>query len=171
MSGSILVAYATKHGSTREVADAIAATLEHEGFDTHVQPAADVQRLEPYAGVVLGAALYMGRAHADARRFLAHHHEALRAIPFAVFGMGPLTTGADDVAGARKQLDHALQAVADVIPVSTAIFGGVVKPGELHFPFSHMKATDARDWPSIDQWTSELARLLKTRIPSPASTR
>lgn len=160
MPRSILITYATKHGSTRQVAEAIASKLEEGGLGVVLQPAAGVRDLEPYDGVVLGTALYMGRPHGDARRFLRRHHEALSRLPVAVFGMGPLTNGDADVEGARKQLGEALGKVTDVSPVSTAIFGGVVDPEKLRFPFSHMQASDARDWAVIEAWAEELGALL-----------
>ncbi len=60
---TILVAYATKRGSTREVAESVAETLRERGFAVDLQPAATIDGLGPYDGVVLGTALYMGRPH------------------------------------------------------------------------------------------------------------
>ena len=169
MSRSILITYATKHGSTRQVAEAIAGTLDEQGLSVHVESAADVHDLSTYDGVVLGTALYMGRPHADARRFLKRYHKALSAIPVAVFAMGPLTAGTDDIAGSKQQLDHALATVSDITPISTAIFGGVVDPAKLHFPFNHMEASDTRDWASIQSWAREVAALLEARQLAVAS--
>src|SRR5262249_36166346 len=59
----VLVAYATRHGSTKEVAQEIAATLDAEGMAVDVLPAANVGHLHGYDGVVLGGALYTGRLH------------------------------------------------------------------------------------------------------------
>ena len=80
--------------------------------------------------------------------------------------MGPLTLEEKDVAGSRKQLDSALQKEPDVHPVAAAIFGGVVDPAELHFPFSHMAATDARDWDGIAAWADEVAGLFRSAAQS-----
>jgi menaquinone-dependent protoporphyrinogen oxidase len=157
MTRPLLVAYATKHGSTQEVAAAIAESLREQGLEVEVQPAANVDDLTSYAGVVLGGALYTGRLHADARRFLRRHYKALEGLPVAVFAMGPPTTESPQVEGSWKQLRHALSGVPRVQPISTAIFGGVVDPSGLHFPFNHMPASDARNWESIDSWSRELA--------------
>ena len=157
MTKPVLVAYATKRGSTREVAEAIGAKLREYGLDVDVRTAEEPGTLAPYCAVVLGGALYMGRLHRDARRFLTSHRDALLQLPVAVFAMGPLTTSDDDVAGARKQLDAALGAVGELRPVSTAIFGGVVDPAKLRFPFNHMPAGDARDWAAIRAWAANLA--------------
>ena len=66
MPGTILVAYGTKHGSTREVAQAVAETLEEHGLEVETSPAARIDDVKPYAGVVIGGAIYMGRWHPDA---------------------------------------------------------------------------------------------------------
>jgi menaquinone-dependent protoporphyrinogen oxidase len=152
-----LVAYATKHGSTREVAEAVAAGLTERGCNVEVRPADEVTTLEPYGGVVLGGALYTGRWHRDARTFLKQHRRALAERRVAVFGMGPRTLAARDVAGSRAQVDKALAAVPEVRPVSVEIFGGVVDPPQLRFPFNRMPASDARDWDAIGSWAALVA--------------
>jgi menaquinone-dependent protoporphyrinogen oxidase len=155
----ILVTHASRHGSTREVAEAVAATLSAHGLSVNVMPAADVGHLRGYAGVVLGGALYTGRLHKDARRFLARHHDALETRTFAVFALGPRTLEPGDVAGSRAQLLRALASAPP--PASVAVFGGVVKPEELRFPFNRMPASDARDWAAIERWADELAARLR----------
>jgi menaquinone-dependent protoporphyrinogen oxidase len=87
MSGTILVAYGTKHGSTREVACAVAETLQEHELAVDTLPAARVDDLAPYTGVVIGGAIYMGRWHPDALGFLEQHRRALAAMPVAIFGM------------------------------------------------------------------------------------
>ncbi len=160
MNGSILVAYASAHGSTRQVAEAIGRRLVDRGLDVDLAPAGEVDDLGPYDGVVLGAALYAGRLHRDARRFLRRHHEELARRRFAVFAMGPATMSEHDVAGSWKQLDAGLAKARDVRSVTTAIFGGVVDPAQLRFPFNRMPASDARDWQAIERWADEVAAAL-----------
>lgn len=155
----IVVAYATKHGSTKEVADAIAQTLAMSGFEVDVRAAADVSELGAYDGVVLGGSLYMGRWHRDAIGFLQRHRGALDTIPIAIFAMGPQTLADADVASARSQLDHALAKVPNVSPAAVAIFGGVVDPTTLRFPLSRMPASDARDWDAIAGWAKDAATI------------
>jgi menaquinone-dependent protoporphyrinogen oxidase len=154
----VLVAYSSKRGSTREVAEAVGATLGEHGFDVDVRDAGSVDGVGGYSGVVLGGALYMGRLHSDARRFLRRHSAALGEIPVGVYAMGPKTLDEADVAGSRKQLDAALAKVPEVEPRATAIFGGVIDPKKLRFPFSRMPASDARDWEAIRTFADEVAR-------------
>ena len=157
---TVLVAYATKRGSTREVAEAVAETLREHGLSVELEPASAVTSLAPYEGVVLGGALYTGRWHHDARAFLAQHRHALAKRTVAVFGMGPRTLQEHDVAGSRAQLDKALAKVPEVTAASVAIFGGVVDPAALRFPFNRMPASDARDWDAIEAWSAEIAEAL-----------
>ena len=153
----LLVAYGSKHGSTQEVAEAIAERLAKKGFEVELRRAPDVPDLTPYDGVVLGGALYFGRWHDDAARFLAKHRRELTTKPPAVFGLGPRTANAQGLAESRAQLDKALAKVPEVEPRSIAVFGGVVDPTKLRFPLSRMPASDARDWDAIDEWAGEIA--------------
>ena len=68
---SILLAYASRYGSTQEVAETIAAALREAGLEVELQPMRDVRRLEPYDAVVLGAAIYNAKWHPDAHQFLS----------------------------------------------------------------------------------------------------
>jgi menaquinone-dependent protoporphyrinogen IX oxidase len=84
-------------------------------------------------------------------------------MPVAVFAMGPLTLEDKDVLDARHQLDGALAKVPDIEPIAVAIFGGVIDPAKLRFPFNRMPATDARDWAAIRDWADEIASVLSAR--------
>jgi menaquinone-dependent protoporphyrinogen oxidase len=158
MAGSILVTYGTKHSSTREVAEAVAETLGERGLHVETLPAAQVDDLAQYLGVVIGGAIYMGRWHPDAARFLARHRNSLAVLPVAVFGMGPRTMEEHDADESRAQLLKALEKVPEVAPFAIAVFGGVVDPRTLGFPFSRLPASDARDWSAIRAWSAEIAR-------------
>ena len=155
----VLVVYASKRGSTREVAEWIAAALVDKGHDVDVRSASDVGDLDPYAGVILGGALYMGRLHDAARAFLKRHGGAIARLPVAVFAMGPQTLREDDVAKSRRQLDAALAKTPELTPALVAIFGGVVDPTKLRFPLSRMPASDARDWDEIRRFAEQADRL------------
>jgi menaquinone-dependent protoporphyrinogen oxidase len=167
-STHILLAYATKHGSTQEVAEAIAETLGTGGHEVDVRAAADVRDLDCYDGVILGGSLYIGRWHRDAIDFLERHREALATIPIAIYAMGPQTLEESAVASARAELDKALAKVPDISPATVAIFGGVVDPSKLRFPFSRLPASDARDWDAIAAWAKDVEEIFG-RIPAPVS--
>ncbi|MDI7275318.1 MAG: flavodoxin domain-containing protein [Anaerolineae bacterium] len=173
MSASILVAYATRYGSTQEVAEAVAETLRAGGLAVDVQPARRVRTLSGYGAVVLGAPLYIGRWHRDARRFLSQHHEALAERPVAVFSLGPTGSVADqdEWQGARAALEQELARYPWLRPVSVELFGGRYDPAKLRFPDSLLAAlpasplhgapaTDLRDWEAIRAWAERTRPLL-----------
>lgn len=154
---SVLVAYASKHGTTREVAEFVAQTLEMSGVAVEVEEAARVGSIAHYDAVVVGGGLYMGRWHKDARRLLERHRRALAGVRLAVFGMGPDELEESKVVESRRQLDRALATTPELTPVAVTVFGGALKPETCRFPFSRLPAFDARDWDEIEEWAEEVA--------------
>ena len=161
MQPRILIAYASKHGSTHDVADQVADVLRGHGLEVDVLAASAVGDLDAYGAVVIGGALYMGRWHRDARRLLHGRRSALASLPVWVYAMGPMDVDEDSIASARKQLDHALDSTPEVHPVAVAIFGGVVHSDDLHFPFNHMPEADALDRAAVRAWANDIAFTVK----------
>ncbi len=155
---TLLVAYGSKRGSTREVAEALAKKLRTSEREVELRPAADVDDLAPYDGIVLGGSLYFGRWHEDAVRFLSKHRRELAERPVAIFALGPKTAEPKGLAESRAQLDKALQKTPENEPRAVAVFGGVIDPAKLRFPLNRMPASDARDWDAIDAWAEEIGR-------------
>jgi menaquinone-dependent protoporphyrinogen oxidase len=148
----VLVAYASKYGSVAEVARYLGAVLRDHDARCDVVTSRDASELDGYDLVVLGTGLYMGRAHRDARRFLRRHREELEHMPFAVFAMGPLSGEEEEKAKVRPHLDRALARYPEIEPVATEIFGGVIDPEKMPFPFNRMPAGDHRDWDEIREF-------------------
>lgn len=175
MADSVLVAYATRSGSTREVAEAVAATLRERGLAVDVQPLKVVSTLEGYRAVVVGAPLIMGSWHKDARRFLSRHRETLKECPAAVFALGPVHDDEKEWQGALRQLDKALAKFPWLTPVANEVFGGKFDLALLGFPWSFLPAlkkipsSDIRDWTAIRAWANSLAEKFQHGSPSPRS--
>ncbi len=143
MAASILVGYATRYGSTQDVAEAVAATLREHGLDVDLAPMSKVRTLAGYRAVVLGAPIYFGRWHKDARRFLSLHQEALTQRPVAIFAI-ELFGGKYDPAKL-----HLLDRLIASLPAS---------------PFHNEPASDVRDWTAIRAWASNLAAKLQSDL-------
>ncbi len=148
---NILVAHASKYGSTAEVAESIASVLRSRYLNVDVRAAGGVQDVRGYDGVVLGGGIYMGRWHRHARRFARAFARDLDRMPVAVFALGPVDDVAEHRASSQKQFDHALGKLG-FQPFAAALFGGAVEPRKLSFPFNHMPAADVRDWDAIRAW-------------------
>jgi menaquinone-dependent protoporphyrinogen oxidase len=129
-------------------------------LSVEIRPVGEVGDLEEYAGVVLGGAIYMGRWHRDARAFARHFADELSELPVAVFALGPIDDVPEHRAGSEKQFRSALRKLP-FEPVATGLFGGVVDPRKLHFPFSHMPAADVRDWDAVRAWALAVADRLQ----------
>jgi menaquinone-dependent protoporphyrinogen oxidase len=166
MTTEVLVAYGTRYGSTKEVAETVAATLEEQGLEVEVKPAREVRSLEGYGAIVLGTPLYMGALHKDVRVLLERNTEALEQTPFALFALGPIKAD-DGVDGSREQLFTALAKLPTPTPVATAVFVGTYDPARLGFkdkmiaalpasPLHGESAHDERDWEAIRGWARVL---------------
>lgn len=160
MTPKVLVAYASKHGTTREVAESIAGTLRECRLAVEIEDAAHVHDISRYDVVVVGGGLYMGKWHADARHLLKRHRQELAGKHLAVFGMGPDSLEESKVAESRTQLERALVATPEIEPIAVAVFGGALTPKTWRFPFNRLPAFDARDWDAIRGWAEEVAAKL-----------
>ncbi len=164
MDRKVLVAFASTHGSTQEVAADIAGVLRGQGLAIDLQPARDVRSLEGYGAVVLGAPLYMFHLHKDALRFLSRHRVALSGgMPLAVFAGGPFGKGdGNEWQEVRKSLINELAKFPWLAPVSVQVIGGRFDPAHLRFPWNlvpalkNMPPSDLRDWDAIRAWAKSL---------------
>jgi len=153
MKPSFLVAYATSSGSTLEVAQAVAETLQGCGLESEVLPAGKVKSLSGYGAVVLGALLYMARWLADARHFLSRFggRGPLASLPMAIFALGPFHNKAEELQSALQQLDKELAKFSWLKPGAVEVFAGKFAPGKLSFPYNlilplkKMPASDERN--------------------------
>jgi len=96
----VLLVYATRHGSTREVADAVAEELRATGHEVDQRPAAEAPGPAGYDAVVVGGPMIMGwRRHAV--RFVAKHRKELAELSLAFFITAASLTdcGESDVQG------------------------------------------------------------------------
>ncbi len=171
MPTAVLVGYATRYGSTQEVAEAVAETLLGCGFEVDTQPVRKVRTLAGYSAVVLGAPLLMYRWHKDARRFLSRHRQALMERPVAIFALGPVHEpyAAEEWQDSRAQLDKELAKFPWLSPVAVEILGGKFDPGSLRFPLNLLAgkepASDVRDWSAIRAWASSLVTKIGPASP------
>jgi menaquinone-dependent protoporphyrinogen oxidase len=109
----------------------------------------------------------MSRIHKDARSFLLSHREQLLQRPTALFALGPVHAEQKEFVEARRQLDKELAKFPWLAPAALQVFGGKLDPEKIGLPFRlipalhKMPLSDARDWPSIQTWATNLASLLQ----------
>ncbi len=175
MDPNILIAYASKYGASKEIAQKIGEVFRQADLRVDVFPVDGSLDISPYKAIILGSAVYVGKWQKEAVEFLRANEKILARRPVWIFSSGP--TGEGDpvelVEGVR--LPAALQPVANRIqPRDIAVFHGYINPEKINpiekwaikslvkKPFG-----DFRDWDAITSWARSIAESLKQaeRVP------
>ena len=174
----VLVAYETAHGSTEEIAQAMAETLRECGAEAEVIRCRDVREVEDYDAVIVGAPVWGGQWLRPARKFVKRFEEALAQQPVAYFH----TSGAAGEPDQRDEVVRIMNAhlpgyAPSVEPVSVAAFGGGIDYSKYNLGLRMlMKAIggrgggptsgrhDMRDWDAIRAWARKTCRVFGERV-------
>lgn len=164
----ILVAYATKCGSTAEIATAITEILCAGGLSAELIRANNVKSLEGYQGIVLGTAIYMGSPLKEASNFIEKFSSQMADFPFAIFDVC-LTMKEATPENQRIALDY-LKSISEVIPpIKTGAFSGRIDLASLPPLYRLFAQSDSegilaegdyRDWKAIGDWAEALGIVL-----------
>lgn len=154
----VLVAYGSKMGGTKGLAETVGAELESNGLTVDLMPARSVRDIAPYQAVIVGGALYSMRWHKDARWFVKRYHSGLIERALWLFSSGPL----DD--SASKQEIHPVRFVKKVMQQTHArghiTFGGRMPAEAKGFPARSMAKKNSGDWRDPDRvrlWAKQVA--------------
>ena len=168
MTARILVTYASKYGSTTEIANKIGEILNEAGLKVNVLPADEVDDLTPYDAVVLGSAVYAGSWRKEAVKFLEEYRSALSKVPVWLFSSGPLGEGDPVALMEGWRFPTAQQPIADRIhPRDIAFFHGQLDMEKLNFAekliIKGFKSPigDFRDWDAITDWAASIVGALQ----------
>jgi menaquinone-dependent protoporphyrinogen oxidase len=163
---NVLVAYGSKRQGTAGIADVLAAELRRRGLDVELAGANDVESLEAYDAVVVGGALYAGRWHRDARRFVKHFTKQLRGRPVFFFSSGPLDDSATE--GEIPPTRQVRRLMERVGAREHNTFGGRLAPNAEGFAAAAMAKEHAGDWRDEDderRWADRVAEAL-AKLPA-----
>jgi menaquinone-dependent protoporphyrinogen oxidase len=161
MKDKILIAYASKLGSTGEVAQAIGKELAARGNVVDVKLAGEVREISSYGTVLLGSAVRMGRWLSEAVDFLEQNVQSLASKSVSYFTVCMTMYEDTPENRARAQtITNAAHAIRE--PAAEGFFGGRMDYGNLSFmeqAILRAKKTpegDFRDWDAIRAWAKEL---------------
>lgn len=157
----VLVAHASKYGSTREIAEVIATSLREAGLEAVVTSAADVRELAGYGAIVLGSGLYSATWLREANRFLRVHRAALAGLPVWLFSSGPLDRSADFAE--IPMTAHVTETIDGLAIRGHRTFGGRLlddAPEVAAGILATHRTGDYRDWDAIRRWAREIAASL-----------
>jgi menaquinone-dependent protoporphyrinogen oxidase len=169
----VLVTYGSKHGSTAEIAHAIAQTFEEAGLSVDCIEAGEAETVEPYDAVVVGSAVYMRRWRGDATRFLRKHAVELAERPFWVFSSGPVGEPVEDESAARwLEPPKIIERIERLHARGHVVFGGRVPEhglaGRSMAKNTPPEYRDRRDWDEIRAWAATIASELSA-VPARSS--
>jgi len=155
----ILVVAGSKHGSTLEVAGAIAATLRAAGHEVSTKESAEVEEVAKYGAFVIGSAVYMGHWTKQTRDFVDECGLQVRGRPVWMFSCGPLgdppidleePTGIDELAAVLGARGHRLFSGALTKDGLSLLERAAAKA--VHAPYG-----DYRDWREVQAWAEMIA--------------
>lgn len=170
----ILVTFATRGGSTRELAEQIAQVLEQSGLTVDLREVSAPIDVASYSAVVLGSALYFQRLMPEALRFLTDHAPLLAARPLVLFSVGAEMRKGTPTAHAAAEMwvRRSLAALPQLQPMAIEHFAGAVELRRLGFWWrllvliSFGERGDWRNIPGVRAWSSAIIPHLLT---SPAT--
>jgi len=173
----ILVAYASKYGATKGIAERIGEKLRAAGHQVEVRPAelgGAVAGYGAYGAFVIGSAVYFARWMKEATEFVRRNRFALAHRPLWLFSSGPLGTKTSDAQGRELTAVSEPKEIAEfresVKPRGHRVFFGALNRGKLGF--AHRAVTklpaarkllpegDFRDWQDIEAWAESIANEL-----------
>lgn len=176
----VLVAYASRHGATRGIAERIAETLERNGLDVTLQRVDAGQAIDQYDAFVIGGAAYMGSWLREATQFVQRHRSQMASRPVWLFSSGPVGPETVDAKGRdvlEASVPREFAELAEALQSrDQRVFFGAYDPDvepvglmeRLGTVFTRMPAIrkalpagDFRDWPQIEAWAEDIARALK----------
>ena len=152
----VLVTYASKHGSTAEIAGAVADAIRQAGNETDCVEAGRVKSLDGYEAVILGSAVYMRRWRREARRFVRRFAAELAQRPFWVFSSGPVGDPAKDNP-AWLEPGGMIREIERLGAREHVVFGGRAPQGSSMANGTSAEFRDRRDWDEIRTWAEGVA--------------
>jgi menaquinone-dependent protoporphyrinogen oxidase len=160
--GRVLVTYATRAGSTIDIADSISFCVSQQGYVVDLMHVSSVENLSDYSTIVIGSAIRMGNVTPEVKRFVQTNKEALQDKPTAYF-IACLTLHEDTPENRAKVKDYLIPLREIVTPFAEGYFAGKMDYAKLK-PFSRFAAKrmvkapegDFRDWEDIRRWSTTL---------------
>ena len=182
----VLVAYASKHGSTKGIAEFIGGRLSALGLQADVKDVKSVSEPAGYGAYVVGSAVYMFHWMKEAKQFLSRNRTLLSSRPVWMFSSGPVGPSRTNLKG-EDLLDVSVSGPKEIGGLQEAVrardhkifFGaldGSKLTGATGFMYRAARRSEAarqsmpegdfRDWKEIEAWADSIALVLKP-APSP----
>jgi menaquinone-dependent protoporphyrinogen oxidase len=166
---SVLVVYASRYGSTKGVAERIAAALRTGGAVVELRSVDEVEDLSAYDAIVFGSAVFNQRWMPEGEEWVHRNLSALAARPVWLFSVGTFGDRKRLIGPFMKREPKGIRELErELRPRDYRVFAGVI--GRHQWPFFSRlffhslggRLGDNRDWDAIDAWAREIAHALET---------
>jgi len=157
----ILITYATRAGSTVEIAVVIGKSLSEKGFCVDVEPFEGSPSPKDYRAVIMGSAIRMGSWLPEAIAFVEENQGDLNSKPVALFTVHMLNTGEDEVSLANRhayaeKVRHLLKDPEETYFEGNMDFSRLSLIDQMIARMVKPIETDNRDWESIRSWVPQI---------------
>ncbi|REK33560.1 MAG: flavodoxin [Actinobacteria bacterium] len=159
----VVVSAASKHGSTAEIAAAIANRLREAGFTADVVEPGEIDGAGDFEAAVIGSAVYAGHWMPVAKEMVRTHSSRLLEVPVWLFSSGPV----GEPPKPEEDPVDAVEMIELADPVEHRVFAGKIDPAKVGFAekaiIKALRAPvgDYREWNVIEAWTDEIAAALQ----------
>ncbi|MBN1577691.1 MAG: flavodoxin domain-containing protein [Chitinispirillaceae bacterium] len=167
MANNVLVLYATRGGSTREIAELIVKQLAASGMEAELLPVQAARSFDGCDTVVLGSAVRMGRLMPEMVRFVKKHKSRLSRYPVAAFAV--CLSMKEETPEQHTTAEAFLDPIRREVPlISEGLFAGKMDYSKLDF-FARLIVSkmvkapegDFTDRRKIEEWTEALEKRLE----------
>ncbi len=166
----ILVAYASRAGSTAEIAEEIGREMNSSEAMAEVRSVTENFDIHTYTAAVIGGPIYMGRVVSEVASFVRTNQAALECIPVAAFAVGGSLTdrSEESLEWARHLLEKAIEPVH---AREIGLFAGFLNLTRMSVSQRVIlrclwgKSGDFRDWEMIRGWARMLPAILMQDSP------
>ena len=169
-----IVVYASRYGSTGEIAEFIAEKLRQHGVEAEARNVDTSPNPEEYDAVVIGSAVYMGHWMEEVTKFVRQNRTALANRPVWLFSSGPLELGPEisSIDDPKLEPEEIPELRGLIHPRDHKVFFGALFPDRLGFMHRTLRKLpaarailpegDFRNWNDIEAWASGIAQALAT---------
>lgn len=173
----VLVAFASRHGATRGVAERIAARLQDGGLAVTLGQVEDVPETPPGCAVVLGSPVYDQSWPPEFDDFVERHMQSLAGRRTWLFSVGTFGDRRRVIGPLMRREPRNIGQVCETMrPADYRVFAGVIRreqwplPSRMLFHLFGGRLGDNREWAGIDEWAETILETLVHRA-EPAEAR
>jgi menaquinone-dependent protoporphyrinogen oxidase len=163
----VLVAYASRYGSTKGVAERVAGGLDQRGLRVDLRSVGPDLDLGAYDAVVFGSPVFDQRWMPEGEKFVRGNLDALAGRPVWLFSVGTFGDDKRLIGPLMRREPKGIRGIEQAIrPRDYRVFAGVIDRHQwplfsrLFFYAFGGRLGDNRDWVAIDAWTESIARAI-----------